>query len=143
MRTEKCNILIESVVANMFNFSANHLVLISRTGVALRRESREFNVEELLIAKSGSKLKGMAENLPVPSLPRPRQLEEGQMITPECIRGRSAKRTASQVYHRIGREAFERAHDVICTRVVAIDDNAEEGRGEFHDNGYLQLLWRR
>jgi uncharacterized protein (TIGR03435 family) len=44
-------------------------LLTQRFGVTLHRESREFMVEELVIAKSGSKLKDTTEDLSVPSLP--------------------------------------------------------------------------
>ena len=60
-------------------------LLTQRFGVALHRESREFNVEELVIAKSGSKLKDTAEDLSAPSLPGPPQLKEGQLITPGLV----------------------------------------------------------
>jgi uncharacterized protein (TIGR03435 family) len=60
-------------------------LLTQRFGVALHRESREFNVEELVIEKSGSKRKDTAEDLSVPSLPGPPQLKEGQLITPGLV----------------------------------------------------------
>jgi uncharacterized protein (TIGR03435 family) len=56
-------------------------LLTERFGVVLHRESREFSVEELVIAKTGSKLKETAEDLSVPSLPGPPQLKDGTLVS--------------------------------------------------------------
>jgi uncharacterized protein (TIGR03435 family) len=60
-------------------------LLTQRFGVALHRESREFNVEEMVIAKSGSKLKDTAEDLLVPSLPGPPELKDGTLVSPGLV----------------------------------------------------------
>lgn len=60
-------------------------LLTERFGVALHRESREFNVEDLVIAKTGPKLKDTAEDLSLPSLPGPPQLKEGQLVSPGFV----------------------------------------------------------
>lgn len=60
-------------------------LLAERFGVVLHRESREFRVEELVIAKSGLKLKETAEDLSVPSLPGPPQLKDGALVSPGLV----------------------------------------------------------
>jgi uncharacterized protein (TIGR03435 family) len=60
-------------------------LLTERFGVALHRESKEFRVEELVIAKSGSKLKETAEDLSIPSLPGPPQLKDGALVSPGLV----------------------------------------------------------
>src|SRR4051812_2857226 len=60
-------------------------LLTERFGVVLHRESREFRVEELVIAKGGAKLKETAEDLSVPSLPGPPQFKDGALVSPGLV----------------------------------------------------------
>jgi len=60
-------------------------LLVERFGLAFHREPREFSVEELVIAKTGVKLKDTAEDLSVAALPGPPQVKEGQLVSPGLV----------------------------------------------------------
>ena len=60
-------------------------LLAERFGVTLHHESKEFQVEELVVAKGGSKLKATAEDLTAPLPPGPPKLVNGELSGPGMI----------------------------------------------------------
>jgi uncharacterized protein (TIGR03435 family) len=60
-------------------------LLADRFGVTLHHESKEFEVEELVVAKGGSKLKETAENPNAPWPPGPPKMVNGELIGPGMV----------------------------------------------------------
>jgi len=60
-------------------------LLAERFGVTLHHESKEFDVEELVVAKGGSKLKETAEDPNAPWPPGPPKEVNGELIGPGMI----------------------------------------------------------
>jgi uncharacterized protein (TIGR03435 family) len=60
-------------------------LLAERFGVTLHHESKEFQVEELVVAKGGSKLKETVEDLNAPWPPGPPKEVNGELIGPGMI----------------------------------------------------------
>jgi uncharacterized protein (TIGR03435 family) len=60
-------------------------LLAERFGLTLHRESREFRVDELVIAKGGAKLKESAEDAAGVMAGKPPELKDGQVIGPGMI----------------------------------------------------------
>jgi uncharacterized protein (TIGR03435 family) len=60
-------------------------LLAERFGVKLHHEPKEFQVEELVIAKGGPKLKETAEDLTVPLPPGPPKIQNGQLLSPGFV----------------------------------------------------------
>jgi uncharacterized protein (TIGR03435 family) len=60
-------------------------LLADRFGVKLHHEPKEFQVEELVIAKGGPKLKETAEDLTVPWPPGPPKIQNGQLLSPGFV----------------------------------------------------------
>jgi uncharacterized protein (TIGR03435 family) len=60
-------------------------LLAERFGVTLHHESKEFQVEELVVAKSGSKLKETAEDPNEPWPPGPPKMVNGELIGPGMV----------------------------------------------------------
>jgi uncharacterized protein (TIGR03435 family) len=60
-------------------------LLAERFGVTLHHESKEFQVEELVVAKGGSKLKETAEDPNAPWPPGPPKMVNGELIGPGMV----------------------------------------------------------
>jgi uncharacterized protein (TIGR03435 family) len=60
-------------------------LLAERFGVVVHHESKEFQVEELVVAKGGPKLKETAEDLTRPQPPGPPQLKNGELLSPGVV----------------------------------------------------------
>jgi uncharacterized protein (TIGR03435 family) len=60
-------------------------LLAERFGIILHHESSEFQVQELVVAKGGSKLKATAEDLTAPLPPGPPKLVNGELSGPGMI----------------------------------------------------------
>jgi uncharacterized protein (TIGR03435 family) len=60
-------------------------LLTERFGVVLHHEPKEFQVEELVVAKGGPKLKETAEDLTAPLPPGPPQLKDGTLVSPGVV----------------------------------------------------------
>jgi uncharacterized protein (TIGR03435 family) len=60
-------------------------LLAERFGMVVHHESREFQVEELVVAKGGSKLKETAEDLTVPLPEGPPKLKNGELVSPGVV----------------------------------------------------------
>ncbi len=60
-------------------------LLAERFGVKLHHESKEFQVEELVVAKGGPKLKETAEDLTAPLPPGPPKIQNGQLLSPGFV----------------------------------------------------------
>lgn len=57
-------------------------LLAERFGLTVRHEPREFQVQELVIAKGGPKLKETAWDLAAPPPPGPPKIEKGELLSP-------------------------------------------------------------
>jgi uncharacterized protein (TIGR03435 family) len=60
-------------------------LLAERFGVVLHHESREFQVEELVVAKGGPKLKDTVEDLAAPPQPGPPKMKNGDLLSPGFV----------------------------------------------------------
>src|ERR1700722_18001316 len=60
-------------------------LLAQRFGVVLHRDSKEFQVDELVIAKSGHKLKDTAQDPAAPLPPGPPQMKNGELLSPGLV----------------------------------------------------------
>jgi len=60
-------------------------LLAERFGMVVHHESKEFQVEELVVAKGGLKLKETAEDLTRPLPPGPPQLKNGELLSPGVV----------------------------------------------------------
>jgi uncharacterized protein (TIGR03435 family) len=60
-------------------------LLAERFGLVLHRESKEFQVQELVVARGGSKLKDTAEDLSLPLPPGPPKLQNGDLLSPGYV----------------------------------------------------------
>jgi uncharacterized protein (TIGR03435 family) len=60
-------------------------VRVRNVGLVLHHEPKEFQVEELVVAKGGLKLKETAEDLTAPLPPGPPKLKDGQLLSPGVV----------------------------------------------------------
>jgi uncharacterized protein (TIGR03435 family) len=60
-------------------------LLTERFGVVHHHELKEFQVEELLVGKGGTKLKDTAQDLTEPLLPGPPQMKDGDLQSPGAV----------------------------------------------------------
>src|SRR3984957_13222216 len=60
-------------------------LVAERSGVKLHHEPKEFQVEEMVVAKSGAKLKDTAEDLTKPQPPGPPQTKNGELLSPGFV----------------------------------------------------------
>jgi uncharacterized protein (TIGR03435 family) len=60
-------------------------LLLERFGVRLHHESKEFKVEELVVAKGGPKLKEPAQDPTAPLPPGPPDFKDGQLRSPGLV----------------------------------------------------------
>jgi uncharacterized protein (TIGR03435 family) len=60
-------------------------LLAERFSLTLHHESREFQVDELTIAKGGPKMKETSDDPAVPPPPGPPQLKDGALLTPGMV----------------------------------------------------------
>lgn len=60
-------------------------LLGERFGIVLHHESREFQVEELVVARGGPKLKETVEDLTVPLPSGPPKMKDGELLSPGVV----------------------------------------------------------
>jgi uncharacterized protein (TIGR03435 family) len=85
--TERYDIVVK-VPAGGSNADVNVMwqnVLAQRFGVKLHHEPKEFQVEELVVAKGGPKLKKTAEDLTVPPPGSPKRGQNGELLSPGVV----------------------------------------------------------
>jgi uncharacterized protein (TIGR03435 family) len=87
MATERYDIIAkvpEGATKEQVNVMWQNL-LAERFGVVLHHDPREFQVEELVPAKGGSKLKDTVEDLNAPLPPGPPRMKNGELLSPGVV----------------------------------------------------------
>jgi uncharacterized protein (TIGR03435 family) len=87
MATERYDLIVkvpEGATKAQVNAMWQNL-LAERFGVALHHESREFQVEDLVVARDGPRLKETVEDLTAPLPPGPSIVKDGELLSPGVV----------------------------------------------------------
>ena len=87
MTTERYDVIVkvpEGASKAQVNVMWQNL-LAERFGMVLHHESKEFQVEELVVARGGPKLKETVEDLTAPLPPGPPKLKNGELLSPGVV----------------------------------------------------------